>query len=152
MDQAHITQGTHTQVMGMVITLTTFIMVVIILAHPICQMSATVAGMVIPLLIPSFKWMAMFTVIAITENISLIPMMELFNTFPTFTTQRSMWLEEQRELRGQMERQEHLEHQEQTVQQVWQEALEQMVLEDLLRHHLARVGLAKEAEQVVEGV
>jgi hypothetical protein len=53
-----------------------------------------------------------------------------------------MWLAEQQVQQGQMVQQEHLEHQEQTVQQVWQEALEQMVLEDLLLHHLGRVGPA----------
>jgi hypothetical protein len=63
-----------------------------------------------------------------------------------------MWLAEQQVQQGQMVRLEHQEHQEQTVQQVWQEVLEQMVLEGLLPHHLGQGGLAKEVGQAVEGV
>jgi hypothetical protein len=50
MDQAHTMQVIHTQFMHMGITLTTFIMVIIILPHPTCRTLPTQTGIVMLLL------------------------------------------------------------------------------------------------------
>jgi len=153
MDHIHITQVIPTHFTHMGTMLTTFIMVLIILPHPTCLTLATQTG-ILMLLLTFFPFgRELFTdIMVVIENINLMSMRRRLLTLSTFTIQPFIVLEAQQVQQVQQVRQELRELQEPTVQQVWREAMDQMVLEDLPRHHRVRAGLVKEAGQVVEEV